>query len=45
MILHEEFANGKLKIFLDESSKTDPYFAHLYYWYITSLCPDVNQEK
>jgi len=48
MILHEDFGNGRLKIFLDELSKTDIYFAHVYSWYISSLAPNigsVNKEK
>ncbi len=48
MILHEDFRNERLHSFLDELSKTDAYFAHIYSWYISSLAPNlgsVNQEK
>jgi len=48
MILHEDFRNERLHNFLDELSKTDAYFAHIYSWYISSLAPSlgsVNQEK
>jgi len=44
-VFHEDFAKDKLSVFLEEWSKADPYFAHLYYWYINSLAPEIDQTR
>ncbi len=37
MIFHGDFENSRLNNFLENLSKADPYFAHLYYWYVNSI--------
>ena len=45
MAFHGDFSDEKLNNFLENLSKADPYFAHLYYWYINSLSLDVEKTK
>jgi len=45
MVFHQDVIQDKLQIFLEEWSQADPYFAHLYYWYINSLASEIDQER
>ena len=45
MVFHQDLIQDKLQIFLEEWSQADPYFAHLYYWYINSLASEIDQER
>jgi len=45
MIFHHDFVNEKLNEFLYSLSQTDPYFAHLFYWYINSLSLSIDDSK
>ena len=45
MIFHCDFSNKQLSDFLENLGKADPYFAHLYYWYINSLSLASNDIK
>ena len=45
MIFHCDFSNEKLNDFLGNLSQAEPYFAHLYYWYINSIALETDGDK
>ena len=45
MMFHDDSSDAKLNNFLENLSKADPYFAHLYYWYVNSLSVAADEAK